>query len=354
MTSIDIMTSINIMTSIDTQIRTVFPKMYRRVLHEIEKLEEKYTCVIAIHTDNVKLTITNRSNYLFHITLSKIWPTVPPVIVIKCDEVDIITHTFLFDFYKSTHRATNTIVEYLELFMTKCDFQEPDVITDVTPDVIPDVTPDVIPDVIPDVTPDVIPDIIPYIDCLIIGCRPDEDKRNRRFFDINNVFLLDYQPERVDELEQRYFNIDFTDLSILDNFAINNQDRFSTICFDWSVWKFFITKQEIDDNDIARFNCLYNLLTPGGVLIIPNALNPSLITIPDNYRSADLDNIIAKGKQDYAIKIIKLLVQSEFKFKVVLSSEIKNYLFHIGPNAHPSMISENSTVDKYNVICYKI
>ena len=59
--------------------------------------------------------------------------------------------------------------------------------------------------------------------------------------------------------------MDFKNFPMLKTLAEANKEKFKTICFDWSVWKFF-PGEEADT--ILRLNCFYEMLEPNGTFIV--------------------------------------------------------------------------------------
>ena len=182
---------------------------------------------------------------------------------------------------------------------------------------------------------------------LIIGASPGENRTDRTFYTHLNITLLDQLKETIpsDFLnpEERFINVDFLSLDQLQSVSSLpiNQKRFQTICFDWSVWKFFINGNcLITNTDVERLNCLYQMLSDDGVLIISSPLDApiymwrnahTLMTQTDEERKIHKEKV----QITYSTNIMNLLMRSLFKFKVVKSNIITNELFVSGPDTHP-------------------
>ena len=197
---------------------------------------------------------------------------------------------------------------------------------------------------------------------LIVGANYTEDRKGRTFHDNPNVFLLDLD-EKLKDFE-RYINVDFNDIEKFKQIAETNKEKFTTICFDWSVWKFFVYMhipsinynfdEESIKNAAQKINCFYKMLKPNGVLIIPEVQPPIIFyppgTIMESLSEDEKNTIREDFEKSYHILICKLLIASNFKFKIMQNHEINNELLNIGPLLHSSNKSSN---DKVSLVAMK-
>lgn len=189
---------------------------------------------------------------------------------------------------------------------------------------------------------------------LLIGSHPSENKYDRMYHDNENVYLLD-SDERFEPTE-RFIRLDFTNLSELEKFAQLNDSKFTTICFDWSVWKFFMQIQnEKFEDSVKRLNCLHKILKTDGVLIIPTSYVPSCIMFPRGTNIFKLSEEEKKKIYDDAInyyhkRLCPLFINSNFKFKVMQCHDIDNELFKVGPLAHPQYSQTSMFIESKNYV----
>jgi hypothetical protein len=197
---------------------------------------------------------------------------------------------------------------------------------------------------------------------LVIGAKPDEDFYSRQFFCEENVMVLD----RLDTQfpphfsKDRYLQFDFTNINELKTLISQYKNQFQTICFDWSVWKFFIENQFTVENCIERLNCLYDLLKPAGVLIIPNAcLIPMFAFPPDitpfNTSKEEILKLKTEAQDKHTQYILSIFKNSNFAnaFNIINSRLVCNNLFQISTNLHVAYQTEESITNGYDVLLAK-
>ena len=170
---------------------------------------------------------------------------------------------------------------------------------------------------------------------LLVGINPESEmkKENKRDIFSSNLYFLDN--EIVNETSN-YNKVNFNNTEELRQYACSNLNKFTTICFDWSVWKFFRT--DVIDDAIERINFFYDMLIPNGILIIPRVDNIMMFSV-NNFekemkKGISLDQIQIMIHQSRVreinerLKVIySLFYNSRFKFKVINSQTCNNIIF---------------------------
>jgi hypothetical protein len=169
---------------------------------------------------------------------------------------------------------------------------------------------------------------------LVIGAKPDDKNYDsRNFFDNQQIYLLS---EEESENKKRYFQIDFNNIDELER-LVSEDLKFQTICFDYSTWKFFSEQDNEIEYIIKKINLLSELLMDDGILIIPEPLELTMITLPDDYitLSSDKRKIIKDNiTKEYCYMNINAFINSKLKFNFIRSDYIQNKVFQEVTNAH--------------------
>jgi hypothetical protein len=195
--------------------------------------------------------------------------------------------------------------------------------------------------------------------CLVVGAKPDEDFYSRPFFREEKIMVLD----RLDTsfpshfAEDRFLQFDFTKIDELKTLVLLFEGQFETICFDWSVWKFFIGNQFTIENCIERLNCLHSLLKSGGVLIIPNACLMSIFAFPKgitpfNTSKEEILRLKAEAQDKYAEYVLSIFTGSNFasSFVITNSKSVTNELFQMSTNLHGAYQTEECIANGYDIL----
>lgn len=233
------------------------------------------------------------------------YPFGGPEIYFNSDKTDL-TSILLSNYYKRNTFGTK-LHEELQMLMLRCDFDIPSYnLSDGY--------------------------------SLLIGSHPNENKYDRTFYSCPNLFLMDNSEDF--EPTDQFIKLDFRNLKELQQFSQQNEEKFTTICFDWSVWKFFMNHGDVTSNDIERLNCFHKILKPNGLLIIPTSLCPSIIVYPLgkgplDYSEEQRQQLMCNVTNEYQERLCKLFINSNFKFKLMKYDSIDNELFKIAPLSHP-------------------
>jgi hypothetical protein len=123
---------------------------------------------------------------------------------------------------------------------------------------------------------------------LIMGANPKEKRKGRTFYDDPHYYMLDYAD--IEGESTRYFHINMVDVDALAYIAIELPNRFQTICFDWSTFKFFT---ELDLNVLLRkIACLKRLLKDDGRIYFESpGTSPGGVFQKRNIRPDYLENL---------------------------------------------------------------
>jgi len=103
---------------------------------------------------------------------------------------------------------------------------------------------------------------------LALGVHPAEKKglKHPGFFEMPNVFLLDQEGERPGMFDySRYVELDWSKDGALERLATRLGGRFDQVAFDWSTMCAF---RDGGPNTTSKFNALYNMLKPNGILFL--------------------------------------------------------------------------------------
>jgi len=101
---------------------------------------------------------------------------------------------------------------------------------------------------------------------LALGVHPAEPRETkvRGFFEMPNVFLLDQENKHPGFDYSRYVQLDWNKEGSLERLSTNVGGRFDQVSFDWSTMCAFRGGPETT----SRFNALYKMLKPNGVLFL--------------------------------------------------------------------------------------
>ena len=101
---------------------------------------------------------------------------------------------------------------------------------------------------------------------LALGVNPAEPRETkvRGFFEMPNVFLLDQENQHPGFDYSRYVELDWSKDGALERLATKIGGRFDQVSFDWSTMCAFRGGPETT----SRFNALYKMLKPNGVLFL--------------------------------------------------------------------------------------
>lgn len=194
---------------------------------------------------------------------------------------------------------------------------------------------------------------------LVIGAKPDEDSYSRPFFRESNVMVLDRLNTQFPThfSEDRFLQFDFANIDELKTLVLLFEGQFETICFDWSVWKFFIGNQFTTENCIERLNCLHTMLKPDGTLIIPNPLTLPMFAFPKdltplNTTKEEILKLKAEAQDKYTEYVLSIFTQSNFvnSFAITNSKLIDNSLFQISTNLHGAFQTEECVTNGYDIL----
>ena len=168
--------------------------------------------------------------------------------------------------------------------------------------------------------------------------------------------IIFYQQYSIDKY-YRFLQFDFTNIDDLKSLVLLYENQFETICFDWSVWKFFVHCSMTIENCIERLNCFYKLLKPNGVLIIPEVFSMSMFVLPPgrtpfNTSKEEIAKIKHDAQNEHFDFIMKILNKSNFfgKFTTINSKSVKNELFLISTNLHEAYQNDQYTSNGYDVL----
>jgi hypothetical protein len=113
-----------------------------------------------------------------------------------------------------------------------------------------------------------------------LGVHPAEKKvfKHPGFFKIPNVFLLDMTPQVPDPgLDySRYVELDWSKDGALERLATRLGGRFDQVAFDWSTMCAF---RDGGPNTTSKFNALYKMLKPNGILFLSESDPGYLISL---------------------------------------------------------------------------
>ena len=114
---------------------------------------------------------------------------------------------------------------------------------------------------------------------LALGVHPAEKKglKHPGFFEIPNVFLLDQEEERPGMFDySRYVELDWSKDGALERLATRLGGRFDQVAFDWSTMCAF---RDGGPNTTSKFNALYKMLKPNGILFLSESDPGYLISL---------------------------------------------------------------------------
>ena len=125
---------------------------------------------------------------------------------------------------------------------------------------------------------------------LALGVHPAEPRETkvRGFFEMPNVFLLDQEGEKSGKgLDySRYVQLDWSREGALERLATRVRGRFDQVAFDWSTMCAFRGVPETT----SRFNALYKMLKPNGVLFLSES-NPEYLGSLRNARFQEVREV---------------------------------------------------------------
>jgi hypothetical protein len=194
---------------------------------------------------------------------------------------------------------------------------------------------------------------------LVMGAKPDEDFYSRPFYREENVMVLDRMETSFPSYfnENRFLHIDFTNINELKTLVLLFENQFQTICFDWSVWKFFVHCSMTIENCVERLNYLHDLLKPDGVLIIPQAFLMSMFAYPKgitplNTSKEEILRLKEEAQNEHTEFIVKIFNRSNFfdKFYPINSKLVSNELFKMSTNLHGSYQTKENVTKGYDVL----
>ena len=114
---------------------------------------------------------------------------------------------------------------------------------------------------------------------LALGVHPAEKKglKHPGFFEMPNVFLLDQEGEKLgkDFDYSRYIELDWDKEGSLERLSTKVGGRFDQVSFDWSTMCAFRGGPETT----SRFNALYKMLKPNGILFLSESDPGYLISL---------------------------------------------------------------------------
>jgi len=115
---------------------------------------------------------------------------------------------------------------------------------------------------------------------LALGVHPAEKKglKHPGFFEMPNVFLLDMTPQMPDPVLDcsRYVELDWSKDGALERLATRLGGRFDQVAFDWSTMCAF---RDGGPNITSKFNALYKMLKPNGILFLSESDPGYLISL---------------------------------------------------------------------------
>ncbi len=163
---------------------------------------------------------------------------------------------------------------------------------------------------------------------LIIGASPYDDPEAKdirlSLYSRNDVYLLDKQaPAQPREDESHFFNIDFNDFRFITLVDKALREKFHTILFDWSTFKFVKEQREM-------FFCLNKLLEMNGTIYIPD-VRPPIIRPLDKFEGESEESRIQRSRalqtQEYHDRLLKDCKESGFECKITRALTIDNDVF---------------------------
>lgn len=151
---------------------------------------------------------------------------------------------------------------------------------------------------------------------LALGVHPAEPRETKvqGFFEMPNVFLLDQENQRPEFDYSRYVELDWSKDGALERLATRLGGRFDQVAFDWSTMCAF---RDGGPNTTSKFNALYKMLKPNGVLFLSES-NPEYLGSLRNARFQEVREVPVEALGRTLVELLRLRERGTVRDTVIV------------------------------------